>query len=100
MATLSATMPDGQTGAAANVTFDGQNSIYLDLGVSQSDETTPTASTGTPAPQQTPVVEADMPATGFSGWLLAGAGLLGALLLVSAGLRRGLQPDQQPQRED
>jgi cytoskeletal protein RodZ len=99
-ATLSATLPNGQPGATATVSFDGQNNLYLDLGVSQGGETTPTASTGTPAaPQQTPVVEADMPATGFSGWLLAGAGLLGALLLVSAGLRRGLLTSQQ-QRED
>ena len=100
-ATLSATLPDGQPGAAATVSFDGQNFIYLDLGASQGGETTPTASTGTPvAAQQTPVVEADMPATGFSGWLLAGAALLAALVLVSAGLRRGLQPSQQQRRED
>jgi hypothetical protein len=100
-ATLSATLPDGQPGAAATVAFDGQNYVYLDLGVSQSDDATPAASTGTPVlPQDTPVVEADMPATGFSGWLLAGAGLLAALLLVSAGLRRGLQPGQQQRRED
>jgi hypothetical protein len=99
-ATLSATLPDGQPGATATASFDGHNTIYLDLGVSQGGESEPTASAGTAAvPQQTPVVEADMPATGFSGWLLAGAAFLAALLLVSAGLRRELQSGQQ-QRED
>ena len=99
-ATLSATLPDGQAGAVATVNFDGQNSVYLDLGASQDSATTPTASTGTPAAaQETPVAEADMPATGFSGWLLAGATLLGALLLASAGARRALHTGEQKRRE-
>jgi hypothetical protein len=99
--TLSATLPDGQPGAVATVSFDGQNSVYLDLGVSQNSATTPTASTGKPAAaQQTPIAEADMPATGFSGWLLAGATLLGALLLASAGARRVLFTSEQSRRKD
>jgi protocatechuate 3,4-dioxygenase beta subunit len=85
--TLTAHLPDGQTSQTAQASLDGKNSAQLDLSVRPAGAiiTTPASTL-----QHTPTPEPDMPATGYSGWLLVGAALLGALLLISAGARRAL----------
>jgi len=97
-ATLQAFVPSGQTSPVANVTLNGKDAVWLDLslgGTSAASTATTAAATGAVAtgtatrqPATTP--EAEMPVTGFSGWLLAGGAALGALLLISAGARRAL----------
>ena len=52
------------------------------------------------AAQQTATPEPDMPETGYSGWLLIGGALLGALLLLTAGARRLLGARQQIRRQE
>jgi protocatechuate 3,4-dioxygenase beta subunit len=83
--TLQATLPNGQVTPAATASLTGQNTVHLDLRVSSSGTTVPSA---TAVSQQTPTPEPDMPATGHSGWLLVGGAMLGVLLLLSAGARR------------
>ncbi len=84
-ATLQAFLPNGQTSQAARINLNGQEIIRVNLSALSAG-----AATGAPAPQQSPTAEPDMPTTGYSGLLLAGAGLLGALLLLLAGTRRVL----------
>lgn len=84
-ATLQAFLPNGQASQSAWINLNGHEIIRLNLSVVSAG-----AATGAPAPQQSPTAEPDMPATGYSGLLLAGAALLGALLLLLAGTRRAL----------
>jgi cytoskeletal protein RodZ len=84
-ATLQAFLPDGQASQSAWINLNGQEIIRLNLSVLSAG-----AATGAPAPQQSPTAEPNMPTTGYSGLLLAGAALLGALLLLLAGTRRAL----------
>jgi hypothetical protein len=89
--TLQAFLPSDQASPVASVTLNGKDAVWLDLGLGGSGAAptaTNTAGTATPQPASTP--EAEMPVTGFSGWLLAGGAALGALLLISAGARRAL----------
>ena len=84
-ATLQAFLPNGQTSQSARINLNGQEIIRVNLSVLSAG-----AATGAPAPQQSPTAEPDMPVTGYSGLLLAGAALLGALLLLLGGTRRVL----------
>jgi hypothetical protein len=92
-AVLQAFLPDGQASQAVSVNLTGQNSVPLDLGAGQGGTSVPTAAgQQTTAPTAGPTTsEAEMPTTGFSGWLLAGGAGLAALLLLSAGARRRLR---------
>jgi hypothetical protein len=80
-AILQAYLPSGQTSSAVSVSFTGQNSVLLDLRP-ESDYTALT-----PEPTR---VEAEMPVTGYSNWLLAGGAGLAVILLLTAGARRML----------
>ncbi|MEJ2736966.1 MAG: hypothetical protein P8189_25960 [Anaerolineae bacterium] len=94
-ATLQAFLPDGQASQSAWINLNGQEIIRLNLSV-----LTAGAATGSPAPQQSPTAEPNMPATGYSGLLLAGAALLGALLLLLAGTRRALGVRERTKHHD
>ncbi len=87
MATVRAVQLDGQASLATQVNLNGKDSFRVDLRIQPAGAN---ATDGTTTPQKSSTPEPDMPVTGYSGWLLAGAGLLGALLLVSAGTRRVL----------
>lgn len=101
-AVLQAFLPNGGTSAAMSVTLTGENSIQLDLmpdlggtGTAASPTTATAGSTEQPGD-----TEAEMPVTGFSGWLLAGGAGLAALLLLSAGARRTLRSRNQARGQD
>jgi hypothetical protein len=93
-AVLQAFLPNGQASPAVSVSLTGQNSVPLDLGPNLGGTSVvPTASgqeTAAPTTAAT-ASEAEMPTTGFSGWLLAGGAGLAALLLLTAGARRRLR---------
>lgn len=95
MATLQAFLPNGQVSQSARVNLNGREIIRLNLSVLSAG-----AVTAVPAPQQTPTAEPNMPTTGYSGLLLAGGGLLGALLLLLAGARRALRVQQETREHD
>jgi hypothetical protein len=86
-ATLSAVLSNGQASQGAAVTLNGRDAREVNLSAVPIQATV--AATATLA-QQTATPEPDLPATGYSGWLLAGAALLGLFLLLSAGMRRVL----------
>lgn len=89
--TLQAFLPSGQASAAVSVDLTGQNSIQVDLNAGDQATDVPPATAA--AQQVTPEVmtaEAGMPLTGFSGWLMAGATILGVLMVLTAGARRFL----------
>jgi hypothetical protein len=94
-ATLQAFLPDGQASQSAWINLDGQEIIRLNLSVLSAG-----AATSSPAPQQSPTAEPNMPTTGYSGLLLAGAALLGALLLLLAGTRRALGVRERTKHHD
>jgi hypothetical protein len=85
LATIQAFLPGGQASQSARINLNGQEIIRLNLSVLSAG-----AATSAATPQQSPTAEPDMPTTGYSGLLLAGAALLGALLLLLAGTRRAL----------
>jgi hypothetical protein len=92
-AVLQAFLPNGRTSPPVSVNLTGQNSIQLDLRPDMGTTSVPTTSaqqTSVPTAQPTST-QAEMPETGFSGWLLAGGAGLAALLLLSAGARRRLR---------
>lgn len=84
-ATLKAYLADGQVSLPARIVLNGQDSVQVNLSAAPFQGTV--VATAAIA-QQTATPEPDLPATGYSGWLLAGAALLGLLLLLSAGMRR------------
>lgn len=86
-ATLSARLADGQASQAARVLLNGRDSVPVNLSAAPVQATV--ATEVAPA-QPTATPEPDLPATGYSGWLLAGAAALGLVLLLSAGMRRVL----------
>jgi hypothetical protein len=86
--TLQAFTPSGQSSPVASVNLNGKDPVWLDLTLGNSAAASTATGTATRQPATTP--EAEMPVTGFSGWLLAGGAALGALLLISAGARRAL----------
>ena len=77
----------------------GDNSVEVDLNAGGQQATAaPTAAPTEPQATQAAVsAEVGMPLTGSSGWLLAGASLLGVLVLLTAGARRVLEV-QEPGR--
>jgi hypothetical protein len=84
-AELSAYLSNGQVTQSARLILNGRESVQLNLSAA------PVQATGAataPEALQTATPEPDLPATGYSGWLLAGAALLGLLLVLSAGARR------------
>lgn len=99
-AALQAALPGGKVGAITVVSLNGKDEFEVNLGIGTAGASvaaTITVPTGTAAPAKTPVVstqttpatEPGMPTTGFPGWLLVGAALLGAaVLLLTAGMRR------------
>jgi len=92
-ATLRATLLSGQSVPAVTVTLNGKNHLQVTLSAGPTQATAPVGATATatrPAAQPTSTAEANMPATGYSGWLLVGGALLGAALLFLAGARRVL----------
>lgn len=106
-AVLQAFFPDGQTSQAVSVSLTGQNSIQVDLGPAPAGTSVPTATsqqtagpTAYPTAQPTSGSEAEMPETGFSGWLLAGGAALAALLLLTAGARRTLRLRERGNSQD
>ncbi len=94
-ATLQAFLPDGQASQSAWINLNGKEIIRLNLSALSAG-----AATGSPAPQQSPTAEPNMPTTGYSGLLLAGAALLGALLLLLAGTRRALGVRERTKHHD
>ena len=92
-AVLQAFLPNGRTSPPVSVSLTGQNSIQLDLRPDMGTTSVPTTSAQqTTVPTARPTsTQAEMPETGFSGWLLAGGAGLAALLLLSAGARRRLR---------
>jgi hypothetical protein len=93
-ATLRAYLPGGQPGGSAQLSLTGKESIRLDLNAASAG--TSIVSGGATA-QQTALPAADLPETGHPGWLLAGGVLLGALLLLLAGVRRTLSVQERTQ---
>jgi len=93
--------PSGQAGQSATVQLTGKNVVELDLST-QATQASPATSgaTGQPAAGQTPTPEPEMPATGYSGWLLLGGALLGSLLLLTAGIRRILVVQERTRGRD
>jgi hypothetical protein len=89
---VQAFLTSGETSASTTVRLTGDNSVEVDLNAGGQATAVPTS---VPAEQQadqeTETAEAGMPVTGFSGWLLAGAVLLGILMLLTAGARRVLE---------
>ena len=94
-ATLQAFLPDGQASQSAWINLNGKEIIRLNLSALSAG-----AATGSPAPQQSPTAEPNMPTTGYSGLLLAGAALLGALVLLLAGTRRALGVRERTKHHD
>jgi hypothetical protein len=96
-ATLTAYLLSGQATQPGQVSLNGKDSVRLDLRILPAGVAT---ATHAPTPQQTPTAEPQMPVTGYSGWLLIGAALLGAVLLITAGARRALSVQQRPRDRD
>lgn len=88
---LTAYLANGQISQSAQVSLNGKDKVQVDLSASSAGAA---IITDTPPAQQTPTPEPEMPVTGHSGWLLVGAALLGALLLITAGARRALSVQQ------
>jgi hypothetical protein len=89
--TLQAFLPSGQASAAVSIDLTGQNSVKVDLSAGiQATATAPAADTEQQVSEEPVTAEAGMPLTGFSGWLFAGAIILGVLMLLTAGARRVL----------
>lgn len=101
-AVLQAFLPNGGTSPAASINLTGQNSVHLNLGPNLGGTTAPTSpAQQTTGPTTQPTTSgAEMPATGFSGWLLAGGAGLAALLLLSAGVRRRLRGNEAGHGQD
>jgi hypothetical protein len=95
--TLQAYLLEGPTSQTAQTNLNGKDSVRLDLRVQQTGSAPVTQA---PTPQPTVPPEPDMPATGYSGLLLVGAALLGALLLILAGTRRALSAEEQSRDGD
>ena len=90
--TLQAFLSSGEASNSTTVRLTGDNSVEVDLstGGEQATEAPAAAPMEQQVAQATVATQAGMPVTGFSGWLLAGAILLGVLMLLTAGARRGL----------
>ncbi len=86
-ATLNAYLSNGQVSQPAQVLLNGRDSMEVNLSAAPMQAT---VAATTAMVQQTATPVPDLPATGYSGWLLAGAALLGLVLFLSAGTRRAL----------
>ena len=96
-ATLTAYLLTGETTQPGQASLNGKDSVRLDLHTLAAGIATATYA---PIAQQTPTPEPQMPVTGYSGWLLIGAALLGVLLLATAGARRALSVQQRTRDRD
>jgi hypothetical protein len=85
-ASLQAFLTDGQVSQLAELDLSGRDTVHVELSVVSAEA----VATGASTPQQTPTPGPDMPATGSPGWLLLGAALLAAFLLLVVGTRRAL----------
>jgi hypothetical protein len=81
---VQAFLDDGHVSQLAELDLNGQDTVHVELSVGSADA----SATGTSTPQQTVAPGPDMPDTGYEGWLLLGAALLAAFLLLVAGTRR------------
>lgn len=86
-ATLNAYLSNGQVSQPARVLLNGRDSVEVNLSAAPM-QATAAATDAMAQPTATPVP--DLPATGYPGWLLAGAAILGLMLFLSAGVRRAL----------
>ena len=94
--TLFASLPGGESVYAAAIEVDGKNSYDVNLSaqpegagpVTEPTVVVPVQAAGETSGTETPTAEPAMPTTGTSGWLLAGAAAMGALMLLLAGARR------------
>ena len=84
LASLQAFLEDGHVSQLAELDLNGRDNVHVELSVAS----VGAVATGASTPQQTPTPGPDMPATGNAGWLLLGAALLAAFLLLVAGTRR------------
>jgi hypothetical protein len=84
LASLQAFLDDGQVSQLAELDLNGRDTVHVELNVASAGAVATDAST----PQQTLTPGPDMPATGHEGWLMLGAALLAAFLLLVAGTRR------------
>jgi hypothetical protein len=84
LASLQAFLEDGHVSQLAELDLNGRDSVHVELSVASAGA----VATGAATSQQTPTPGPDMPATGSAGWLLLGAALLAAFLLLVAGTRR------------
>ena len=84
LASLQAFLDDGQMSQLAELDLNGRDTVHVELSVASAGAVATDAST----PQQTLTPGPDMPATGHEGWLMLGAALLAAFLLLVAGTRR------------
>ena len=91
--TVQAFLTSGEASASRTVRLTGDNNIEVGLSAGGEQATAaPTAAPTEPQATQAAVsAEAGMPLTGSSGWLIAGAILLGVLMLLTAGARRVLE---------
>ena len=83
LASLQAFLSDGQVSQLAELDLNGRDTVHVELSVASMG-----AAAGESTPQQALTPGPDMPATGNEGWLLLGAALLAAFLLLVAGARR------------
>ena len=84
LASLQAFLDDGHVSQLAELDLNGRDAVHVELSVALAGAVATDQST----PPQTLTPEPDMPATGNEGWLLLGAALLAAFLLLVAGTRR------------
>lgn len=81
-ASLQAFFVDGQVSQLAELELNGRDDVQIQLSVASAGAAAISESAATPEP--------DMPATGYTGWLLLGGALLAAFLLIVAGTRRAM----------
>ena len=83
LASVQAFLTDGKVSQLAELDLNGRDTIHVELSVASAQ-----AGAGESSPEQAVTPGPDMPATGNEGWMLLGAALLAAFLLLVAGARR------------
>ena len=79
-ASLQAFFVDGQVSELAELELNGRDDVQVQLSALAAEAAAISEPAATPEPE--------MPATGYTGWLLLGGALLAAFLLLVAGTRR------------
>ncbi len=96
LASLQAFLDDGHVSQLAELDLNGQDTVHIELSVASAEA----SATGASTAQQTVAPGPDMPDTGYEGWLLLGAALLAAFLLLVAGTRRVMAVRQRNEGRD